>query len=128
MNNRVTITFSRDFVAGDSIGVYYSDPSTQTSGFWTFVWVDGTAGTFDVQVGDPSTPTGEIEAIRFASSWTNSLNGFTVTQPVSGNDNQVQITSQTYHFVNVLAKFANGNTMAIPAELQLCFKYSINWQ
>ena len=116
MNNRVTITFSRNFVAGDSIGVYYSDPSTQTSGYWTFTWVNGAAGTFQVQVGTPTTTTGEIEAIRFASSWTNSLNGFTVTQPVSGNNNQVQITSQTYHFVNVLAKFADGSTMAIPTD------------
>lgn len=116
MNNRVTITFSRNFVAGDSIGVYYSDPSTQTSGYWTFTWVSGTPGAFQVQVGTPTTTTGEIEAIRFASAWTNSLNGFTVTQPVGGNANQVQITSQTYHFVNVLAKFANGSTMAIPAD------------
>ena len=115
MNNRVTITFSKDFVAGDSMGFYYSDPSTQTSGFWKFEWVNGTAGTFEVQVDSATTTTGETEAIRFASAWTNSLNGFTVTQPVSGNDNQVQITSQTYHFVNVLAKYANtGSTMAIP--------------
>ena len=116
MNNRVTITFSRNFVAGDSIGVYYSDPSTQTSGYWTFTWVSGTPGTFQVQIGTPTTTTGEIEAIRFASAWTNSLNGFTVTQPVGGNDNQVQITSQTYHFVNVLAKFSDGSTMAIPTD------------
>ena len=125
MNNRVTITFSRDFVAGDSIGVYYSDPSTQTSGYWTFTWVNGTAGTFQVQVGTPTTTTGEIEAIRFASAWSNSLNGFTVTQPVGGNDNQVQITSQTYHFVNVLAKFANGSTMAIPADYNYVLSASI---
>ena len=125
MNNRVTITFSRNFVAGDSIGVYYSDPSTQTSGYWTFTWVNGTAGTFQVQVGTPTTTTGEIEAIRFASAWSNSLNGFTVTQPVGGNDNQVQITSQTYHFVNVLAKFANGSTMAIPADYNYVLSTSI---
>ena len=125
MNNRVTITFSRDFEAGDSIGVYYSDPSTQTSGYWTFTWVNGTAGTFQVQVGTPTTTTGEIEAIRFASAWTNSLNGFTVTQPVGGNDNQVQITSRTYHFVNVLAKFANGSTMAIPADYNYVLSASI---
>ena len=116
MNNRVTITFSRNFVAGDSIGVYYSDPSTQTSGYWTFTWVNGTAGAFEVATGSATTTTGEIEAIRFASAWNNSLNGFTVTQPVGSNNNQVQITSQTYHFVNVLAKFADGSTMAIPTD------------
>ena len=111
MNNRVTITFSRNFVAGDNIGVYYSDPSTQTSGYWTFVWVSGTPGAFQVQLGSNTTDTAE----NFATAWSNSLSGFTVTQPVGSNDNQVQITSQTYHFVNVLAKFADGSTMAIPA-------------
>ena len=111
MNNRVTITFSRNFVAGDNIGVYYSDPSTQTSGYWTFVWVSGTPGAFQVQLGSNTTDTAE----NFATAWSNSLSGFTVTQPVGGNDNQVQITTQTYHFVNVLAKFADGSTMAIPA-------------
>ena len=116
MKNTVTITFSRNFVAGDSIGVYYSDPTTQTGGFWTFVWVSGTPGVFEVQVGNQTATTGEIEAIRFASAWGNSLNGFTVTQPVSGNANQVQITSQTFNLINVLAKFSDGSTMAIPGD------------
>ena len=110
MNNRVTITFSSNFVAGDTITVYYSDPTTQTSGYWTFTWVSAAPAAFEVKAVIGST-VGEAPAENLATSWSNSLNGFTVTQPVGNNDNQVQITSQTYHFVNVLAKFANGTTM-----------------
>ncbi len=64
MNNRVTITFSTNFSVNDSIVVYYSDPVSQTSGYWTFTWVSGTAGAFQVQVGTPTATTGETEAIR----------------------------------------------------------------
>ena len=117
-NNRVLITFTRDFVAGEKFKFNIGDLSTGFGVLYEFVWVATVTSGFEVEVGTPTGTAGETSAINFATAWGNSLTGYEITQA----GNQVTITDPNNSFLSVLATDSSDVPLIIPTD----YNYAIS--
>jgi hypothetical protein len=107
-NNKVVITFNRDFNFGEVIQFVIEDGGIAQ--FFEFEWFNVVTGAFQVEVGTPTGTAGETTAINLATAWGNSLTAYTVTQ----STNTITIVRSSGSFVSVVAKDDDGIPLIIP--------------
>jgi hypothetical protein len=114
-NNKVVITFNRDFTDGDTLEVLVG--AFQLASLLTFTWVTTTPAGFEVAVGTPTGNVGETTATNLLTSWDSSISGYSLSRNV--NELTIITPDENTFFISVVAKDSVGNTYAIPGDYEV---------